>query len=42
MKGGITWNEVWSMSPEQRHKVAKFLTQQHKEQAKALTGQEYM
>jgi len=39
---GVTWNEVWGMSPEQRGKIIKFVNKIYKEREEAQTGVEQM
>lgn len=42
MGGGITWNEAWGMSADQRQKVIKFLNKKISEEQAAITGREKM
>ena len=35
---GVTWNEVWGMSPEQRGKLISFVNKIYKEREEAQTG----
>lgn len=39
---GVTWNEVWGMSPEQRNKIVKYLNKVYKEREEAMTGKRTM
>ena len=39
---GVTWNEVWGMSPEQRGKVIKFVNKIYKEKEEAQSGKQQM
>lgn len=39
---GVTWNEVWGMSPEQRGKIIKFVNKIYKEREEAQSGQQQM
>lgn len=39
---GVTWNEVWGMSPEQRGKIIKFVNKIYKEREEAQTGVKQM
>lgn len=33
MKGGITWNEAWSLSFSDRERIVKILNKRHKEES---------
>lgn len=35
---GVTWNEVWGMSPEQRGKIIRFVNKIYKEREESQTG----
>jgi len=39
---GVTLNEVWGMSPEQRGKIIKFVNKIYKEREAAQTGKQQM
>lgn len=35
---GVTWNEVWGMSPLQRNKMVVYINKMNKEQEEAYSG----
>ena len=39
---GVTWNEVWGMSPEQRGKIIAFVNKIYKEREAAQSGKTQM
>ena len=39
---GVTWNEVWGMSPEQRSKIIKNVNKIYKDREEAQTGKKHM
>ena len=39
---GVTWNDVWGMSPEQRTKVIKYVNKINKQKQEQQSGQEQM
>jgi hypothetical protein len=39
---GVTWNEVWGMSPEQRGKIIRFVNKIYQEREASQTGKTQM
>ena len=39
---GVTYNEAWGMSPQQRGNILEFMTEIKKTEAAALSGKEQM
>lgn len=39
---GVSWNEVWGMSPMQRNKIVGFLNNVYKKREEAMTGKKTM
>jgi hypothetical protein len=39
---GVTWNEVWGMSPTQRNKIVQYLNKVYKAREEAMSGKKTM
>lgn len=39
---GVTWNEVWGMSPDQRGKIIEYVNKIYKQREEAMTGKKTM
>ena len=39
---GVTWNEVWGMSPAQRSKIIQYVNKIYKDREEASSGKQQM
>ena len=42
MKGGVTFNDAWGMSPQQRNRIIKFVNKIYKERSEQMTGKKQL